>query len=144
MGMADVSSKQITVRKAKARAEVSLPDFVLEKIRNGDVPKGDVFTVSRICGIMAAKETHRLLPLCHPIPVDSAEVSVKLLPGGVEIITAVIVQAKTGCEMEALTAASLAALNVYDMCKVFTKDIVIKEIKLLEKSGGKSGDYKRK
>ena len=139
--MVDVSGKQVTLRTATARSLVYLPDVVLEKLVNGDIQskKGAVFQTAIIAGIMAAKKTSELIPLCHPLPMDNCKAHIHLNEDNeVEITCTATVTAKTGIEMEALTGASVAALTIYDMCKSMSHDIVIKETRLLEKTGGKS------
>ena len=141
----DVSDKVATKRTAKASAIVQLPDAVSALFRDGELQskKGPVFQTAILAGIMAAKKTSELIPLCHPIGLEDCKVDVRLNEeGDVEILTLATVTHKTGVEMEALTAASIAALTVYDMCKGISHDIVIKEVRLLEKRGGKS-DYDR-
>lgn len=141
----NVTGKPVTQRKAIAKATVELPEKVLEKLKEGDfkTPKGSVFQTAIIAGIMAAKKTGELIPLCHPIGLENCEVSIELTNNSeIEIYCTAEVEAKTGIEMEALTGASVAALTIYDMCKALSHDISIKEIKLMEKSGGKN-DFKR-
>lgn len=143
--MVDVSSKPMSTRTARARSIVVLPEEILGKLSNGDIQtaKGAVFQTAIIAGIMAAKKTGELIPLCHPLGLDNCKVTIEL-NGEDELIidcTATIT-AKTGVEMEALVGASIAALTVYDMCKAMSHDIVIKETKLMEKTGGKN-DFKR-
>jgi cyclic pyranopterin phosphate synthase len=115
----------------------------LDLIVGRRMQKGDVFEVARLAGIMAAKQTHTLIPLCHPLPLENVKVDFKIAGTSIEITAEARVTARTGVEMEALTAASVAALTIYDMCKSAEKGIVISDIRLLEKSGGKSGRYKR-
>ncbi|MCL1667117.1 cyclic pyranopterin monophosphate synthase MoaC [Elizabethkingia ursingii] len=141
----NVIGKPVTQRKAIAKATVALPENVLDKLKEGDfkTPKGSVFQTAIIAGIMAAKKTGELIPLCHPIGLENCEVSIELSNNNeIEIYCTAEVEAKTGIEMEALTGASVAALTIYDMCKALSHDISIKEIKLMEKSGGKN-DFKR-
>jgi len=119
------------------------PD-TLERIFDGDLPKGDVLAVARVAGVLAAKRTSELIPLCHPLPIESLEVAFeKEGPGVLRVVAEVGVTAKTGAEMEALTAVSVAALTVYDMCKAVDRAIEIDQVHLVEKSGGKSGHYRR-
>lgn len=143
--MVDVSEKQVTKRTARARSIVLLPAEVLQQVVNGDIQtkKGAVFQTAIIAGIMAAKKTGELIPLCHPLGMDNCNIDIQVNEHNEVVIdcTATIT-AKTGIEMEALTGASVAALTIYDMCKAMSHDIVIKETKLMEKTGGKS-DYKR-
>jgi cyclic pyranopterin phosphate synthase len=143
--MVDVGGKPVTARRAVARSVVRMRPDVLGSILDAGGPKGDVLVTARLAGIGAAKRTSELIPLCHPLPID--RVDVDLTPdrsaGSIEIRAEVRVTARTGCEMEALTAASVAALTVYDMSKALQRDIVIERVELLEKSGGRSGDYAR-
>ncbi|MFB9844593.1 cyclic pyranopterin monophosphate synthase MoaC [Mucilaginibacter ginsenosidivorans] len=143
--MVDVGEKQISRRTATARSVVSLPSEVLAQLVNGDIQtkKGSVFQTAIIAGIMAAKKTGDLIPLCHPLGLDNCQVSIHLNEEQEVVIdcTATIT-AKTGVEMEALVGASIAALTIYDMCKALSHDIVIRETKLMEKTGGKR-DFKR-
>lgn len=143
--MVDVGGKQATYRTATARSIVSLPQQVLEKLVEGDIQtkKGSVFQTAIIAGIMAAKKTGDLIPLCHPIGMDNCNINIQLNEQQEVVIDCTAsVTAKTGIEMEALVGASVAALTVYDMCKALSHDIVIKETKLIEKTGGKR-DFKR-
>ena len=137
--MIDVSGKRITTRRATARGFIALSAKVLRNIRDGKMPKGDVLATARVGGIMAAKRTPDIVPLCHPIPLDQAEVELNVKDDGIEIIATAATRARTGVEMEAMTAVSAAALTVYDMCKSMDPGAAIGEIQLLEKSGGKSG-----
>ncbi len=140
--MADIGGKPPTAREAVAEARVFLSPAAWEMVRGGAVPKGDVFAVARVAGILAAKETPRLLPLCHPIPLSSVRVDLALPGRGeVRIEATVRTVAATGVEMEALTAVAAAALCVYDMVKPVDRSIEISGIRLLRKTGGKSGDY---
>jgi len=141
--MVDVGGKRATRRVARASATVSMKPATLRLVVDKKIQKGDVFEVARLAGIMAAKRTHDLIPLCHPLPLESVKVDFEVIDGSIRITTEARVVAKTGVEMEALTAASVAALTVYDMCKAAEKGIVISDIKLLSKSGGKSGKYSR-
>ncbi|HEX8814727.1 MAG TPA: cyclic pyranopterin monophosphate synthase MoaC [Terriglobales bacterium] len=139
--MVDVSAKPATRRHASASAFVAMKPEVLKALPAN--PKGDPLETARLAGIMAAKRTPELIPLCHPLPLSHVDVTVRLCENGVAITTEVATTAATGVEMEALTAASVAALTVYDMCKALDKGMEIREIVLEEKSGGKSGDYRR-
>jgi cyclic pyranopterin phosphate synthase len=139
--MVDVSAKPATRREAEASAFVVLPDAVLAALPQN--PKGDPLQVARFAGIQAAKRTADLIPMCHPLPLSFIDVSAAVVAGGVEIHSTVATVAGTGVEMEALTAAAVAALTIYDMCKAMDKSIAIREIVLVRKSGGKSGDYSR-
>lgn len=142
--MVDVSHKDVTAREATARGRVLMRPETLTLIVDGEIPKGDVFATARIAGIMAAKRTHELIPLCHPLPISGIEVA--LCPdtdaSAVEIEATVRTSSRTGVEMEALTAVSVAALTIYDMCKAVEKTIQIADIRLVAKSGGKSGDFR--
>jgi len=140
--MVDVGGKPETERLAVARGEIRMLPGTLEQIRQGDLKKGDVLTVAQIAGIAAAKRTSDLIPLCHPLPISHIEVTLALndaLPG-VEITASVRTTGRTGVEMEALTAVSVAALTVYDMAKAAEKTMHIQNIRLVEKHGGRSGD----
>jgi cyclic pyranopterin monophosphate synthase len=139
--MVDVSGKQATKRTARAHAFVAVRPDVLAQLPHN--PKGDPLQIARIAGIMAAKKTSELIPLCHPLPLSHADVEALLEPDGVRIVATASTTAETGVEMEALTAASVAALTVYDMMKALDKSIEIQDLYLLEKTGGKSGDYRR-
>ena len=139
--MVDVSGKKPTVREAEASAFVAMSRAVLRALPQN--PKGDPLEVARIAGIQAAKRTAELIPMCHPLPLSKIEVDAEVRKNGVAIHTLVRTTAETGVEMEALVAASVAALTVYDMCKALDKGIEIREVLLERKSGGKSGDYKR-
>jgi cyclic pyranopterin phosphate synthase len=139
--MVDVSAKQATVRTAEASAQVVMSPEVLRALPNN--PKGDVFETARLAGIMAAKRTSELIPLCHPLPLWHIDVRVELCENGVAISSKVTTKSVTGVEMEALVAASVAALTVYDMCKALDKGIEIRQVVLESKSGGKSGAYRR-
>ena len=142
--MVDVGEKESTARKAIAQAVVKMNPTTLKLICEDKMPKGDVFSCARIAGIMAAKKTFELIPMCHNLPIDSVDIEIE--PKGsdlVHIIATARCHYKTGIEMEALTAASVTALTIYDMCKAVDKTIEIKEIFLLEKTGGKSGHFKR-
>jgi cyclic pyranopterin monophosphate synthase len=139
--MVDVSAKSATKREAEASAFVVLKPKVLKALSNN--PKGDPLEVARLAGIMAAKRTADLIPMCHPLPLAHVDVGIRLCENGVAIASKVSTTAVTGVEMEALMAASVAALTVYDMLKALDKGIEIREIVLERKSGGKSGDYRR-
>jgi cyclic pyranopterin phosphate synthase len=139
--MVDVSAKSATKREAEASAFVAMMPAVLAGLPNN--PKGNPLEVARIAGIMAAKRTAELIPMCHPLPLAHVDVDVRLCENGVAITSKVTTTAETGVEMEALVAASVAALTVYDMCKAANKGIEIRNIVLDRKSGGKSGEYRR-
>ncbi len=140
--MVDVSRKTISRREAEASAFIALKPKVLKALPKN--PKGDPLEVARLAGIMAAKRTAELIPMCHPLALTHVDVSLELRKNGIAIRAKVATSAQTGVEMEAMVAASVAALTVYDMCKALDKGIEIREIALQRKSGGKSGDYERK
>ena len=140
--MVDVSGKPATKREAEASAFVAIRPEVLSQLPSN--PKGDPLEVARIAGIMAAKRTSDLIPMCHPLPLSLVDVEVRLCENGVAITSKVTTTAETGVEMEALVAASVAALTLYDMLKAGDKGIEIREIVLERKSGGKSGEYRRR
>lgn len=143
--MVDVGHKEPTVREAIARGRVRLMPETIQAISAGAMPKGDVFTVAQVAGIMAAKKTSEIVPLCHPLALTG--IRVQVVPNRrdsvVEVEARVSLFSKTGAEMEALTAVSVACLTVYDMCKAVDSEMVIEEIRLVKKSGGKSGEYVR-
>ena len=142
--MVDVSNKAVTTRSAKAQGFVQMKPAVLSAVRKLKNPKGNPLEVARIAGIAAAKRTAEWIPLCHPLPLTHIDVTASLCKNGVEIRSHVVAAAQTGVEMEALVAVTAAALTVYDMCKALDKGIEIAGIYLLEKTGGKSGDFHRK
>src|SRR6218665_2545795 len=140
--MVDVGEKAITQRSASAEALVRMRPETLALIVDGKMPKGDVFAVARIAGIQAAKKTSDLIPLCHPLMLSSVKVElIAEAPDAVRITATCKLAGQTGVEMEALTAASVAALTLYDMCKAVDKGMVIERVRLLEKTGGKSGAF---
>jgi cyclic pyranopterin phosphate synthase len=142
--MVDVGSKPVTRRTARASGAVQLQPATLARITSGDIGKGNVLEVARLAGIMAAKRTADLIPLCHPLPLESVEID--LHPEGdsrLNISATVVTSGKTGVEMEALTAVSIAALTVYDMCKAVDRAMTIEQVQLEAKSGGASGDFVR-
>jgi cyclic pyranopterin phosphate synthase len=143
--MVDVGGKDVTDRRAVARAVVRMSPATATAVRDGDAPKGDVLGPARIAGIQAAKRTWELIPLCHQLPLSFADVTaeVDVDAGRVVLVAEARTSAQTGVEMEALTAASVAALTVYDMVKALEKGVEIAEVALLEKSGGRSGDWRR-
>lgn len=143
--MVDVSAKPSTARSATARARVLMRPETLTLIREGRTAKGDVLGVARLAGIMAAKRTADLIPLCHPLPISAVEVELNPLPDGaaVEIAATVRTTGQTGVEMEALTAASVAALTIYDMCKAVDRGMHIEAIRVTHKDGGKSGEFRQ-
>lgn len=143
--MVDVSGKPVTHRQAIATGQVQMSRATFETIQAGNAPKGDVLGTAKLAGIMAAKQTSQLIPLCHPLPLHKIDVQIQPDPQlpGYKILAQVVTKAETGVEMEALTAVSVAALTLYDMAKALEKSIQIQSICLLSKTGGKSGDYQR-
>jgi cyclic pyranopterin phosphate synthase len=141
--MVDVSGKEPTLRTATASCAVRMLPATVAAIRTGGVPKGDVLAVAQVAGIMAAKRTSDIIPMCHPLPLTGVDIRFALRDDAVEIEATVRCRGETGVEMEALHAASVAALTIYDMCKALQKDMEITDLRLLEKTGGKSGDYHR-
>jgi len=141
--MVDVSEKAPTIRTAEAYARVDISQELSRAIARASVPKGPVLETARLAGIMAAKKCADLIPLCHPLPLEHAAVDLELTGTSVEIRATARTTWRTGVEMEAMVAASVAALTVYDMCKSIDKGMVIAEVKLLSKSGGRSGEWKR-
>lgn len=139
--MVDVGAKQPTQRVAVARGMIRMSDTALAAIRDGTVPKGDVLATARIAGIMAAKKTGELIPLCHPLSLDAVAVEFAFVEQGVECTATASLTAKTGVEMEAMTAACVALLTIYDMAKAVDKGMVIDAVRLVTKRGGKSGDW---
>ena len=141
--MVDVSEKAITSREAVAAGSIQMAPETLALIVNGKMPKGNVLETARIAGIMAAKRTHELIPLCHPIAVTGVDIAFEVVESGIAARCSVKVDERTGVEMEALAAVSTSLLTVYDMCKAVDKSMVIGEIRLLKKTGGRSGTYLR-
>jgi cyclic pyranopterin monophosphate synthase len=141
--MVDVSGKQVTRRHAVARAFVRMNAETAAAVVAGDAPKGDVLGVARIAGIQAAKRTGELIPLCHPLGLDHLDVRAAVVEGGVAIEAEASVEGRTGVEMEAMTAASVAALTIYDMVKGIERGVRIESVELVAKSGGRSGDWRR-
>src|SRR4029077_16287897 len=141
--MVDVSAKAVTTRTAVAQAIVKMPAGVVQAVRRLKNPKGNPLEIARIAGIAAAKRTSEWIPLCHPLPLTHIDVTPRLCKNGVELRSSVTASAQTGVEMEALVAVAAAALTVYDMCKALDKGLEITDIRLLEKTGGNSGDYHR-
>jgi len=139
--MVDIGDKVETVRVAKAQAFIKLSEGTLNLINDQKVPKGDIFSTSRIAGIMAAKKTWELIPLTHPIPINQISIDFEIKNDGILIFSQVKTNFKTGVEMEALIAVNIAALTIYDMIKAVEKGAIIEDVKLLYKSGGKSGTY---
>ena len=141
--MVDVGDKQVTKRVAQAQAVITMRTETMQQIIQGTMPKGDVFACARIAGIMAAKRTSDLIPMCHPLPIDGVEIEITpISETQVRVVSSLRCTHKTGIEMEALTAASVAALTIYDMCKAIDRGMRIDEILLLHKAGGKSGEYR--
>jgi cyclic pyranopterin phosphate synthase len=143
--MVDVGGKEETERRARAEAFVRMAAETLALIEDASVPKGDVIAAARLAGIMAAKRTHELIPLCHPLALSAVEIEIEkdtALPG-LRILTEARLRGRTGVEMEALVAASVAALTVYDMCKAIDRGMEVQAVRLLEKSGGRSGEWRR-
>jgi cyclic pyranopterin phosphate synthase len=141
--MVDVAAKEVTVRTARARGRVQVSKDVIEALRGPGVPKGDVIAVARIAGIQAAKRTPDLVPLCHPLALHGVEVDVSVLDDSIEIEANVRTADRTGVEMEALTAVSVAALTVVDMVKAVDRAAVINDVRVVEKTGGRSGTWQR-
>jgi cyclic pyranopterin phosphate synthase len=142
--MVDVSAKSVTTRTAVASGFVKMSATTIAAIRAYAIPKGDPLETARLAGIMGAKRTSELIPLCHPLPLNYAEVQLEVRDDGIAITATARTDSKTGVEMEALTAVSVAALTLYDMCKAIDKTMVITDIRLESKTGGTSGDYQRK
>jgi cyclic pyranopterin phosphate synthase len=142
--MVDVAAKQVTHRRAVATATVRMRPETLAMIVEGRAPKGDVFAVARVAGIMAAKRTSDLVPLCHPLSLTHASVELEPIEAGVRVTAAVETDGKTGVEMEALTAAAVSSLTLYDMCKAVDRGMTVEGLGLLAKEGGKSGSWTRK
>ena len=140
--MVDVGGKAATQRVAIASGRIRMSAEALAAIRDGDVPKGDVLAAARIAGIMAAKKTAELIPLCHPLALETVGVDFSFEAGALRVSATAALTGKTGVEMEALTAASVALLTIYDMAKALDKGMVIEDLRLIEKRGGKSGDWK--
>ncbi len=141
--MVDISEKQDSKRTARARATISMAKETIVALQQGDVPKGDVFAVARVAGIQAAKRTGDIIPLCHPLMLSSVKVEFEFNDDKVEIEAEVTTVGRTGVEMEALTACSVSALTIYDMCKSLDKRMEITDLALLQKTGGSSGDFIR-
>lgn len=142
--MADVSEKEITLRQARARGRILLAQSTIKSIFEGELEKGNVLVAARLAGINAAKKTSELIPLCHQLALNSANVEFEIEKNEIVIVSTVVCHGRTGVEMEALTAVATAALTIYDMCKPIDKDMRITDIVLTEKSGGRSGNFKRK
>ncbi len=144
--MVDVGGKHDTVREATAAGNIAMSETAFQLVKSGTMSKGDVLGVARIAGVMAAKKVDSLIPLCHPLLINKVNIDFRLVDAdnSIDIFATVGISGKTGVEMEALTAVSVAALTIYDMCKAVDKSMVIGDIRLLKKSGGKSGTYVRK
>jgi len=142
--MVDISEKSVTLREALAEARIYLRPRTIKLIREKKIPKGDVLAVAKCAGILAAKKTDELIPLCHPLLLECAEIDFIFKKNAIIIRARAKTQAKTGVEMEAMAAACICALTIYDMCKFADKEAVIEQVRLMEKRGGKSGHYKRK
>jgi cyclic pyranopterin phosphate synthase len=140
--MVDVGGKVETARSATATGRIRMSAEALTAVREGSGPKGDVLAAARIAGIMAAKKTGELIPLCHPLALDAVSVDFAFEDGGIRSTACASLTGRTGVEMEAMTAASIALLTIYDMAKALDKGMVIEEVRLLEKTGGKSGDWR--
>lgn len=145
MRMVEVGEKPVTLRQATAGCRILVGPKIFPRLLSGDLPKGDVWAAARLAGIMAAKNTAQLIPLCHPLPLTGVDIEFTPEPEAqaVAIRAQVRTQARTGVEMEALVAASVAALTIYDMCKALDRGMIIQDLVLLEKSGGASGEYHR-
>lgn len=141
--MVDVTDKEVTCREAVAEGVIYMNEQTIQAIADGNIKKGDVLSVAQVAGIMAAKKTSDIIPMCHPLMLTGVDISFDVKKTEIAIKAIVKCKGETGVEMEALTAVSTAALTIYDMCKAVQKDMTIGDIKLLEKTGGKSGDYKR-
>ena len=141
--MVDVGAKPATARRAVASGRIRMSPAALAAIRDGEAPKGDVLAAARIAGIMAAKKTAELIPLCHPLALDAVTVDFSFEAGAVRVTAAASLTGRTGVEMEAITAASIALLTIYDMAKALDKAMVIEDLALIAKTGGKSGDWAR-
>jgi cyclic pyranopterin phosphate synthase len=141
--MVDVGDKSITRREATAEGEVLMTEDLVSRFLDGDLPKGDAAAVARVAGIMAAKKTHELIPLCHPLPISGVEVSLESTGHGIRVLAKVSTDGRTGVEMEAMTAVSVVALTIYDMVKGIDRNVEIANIRLLRKAGGRSGTWER-
>jgi cyclic pyranopterin phosphate synthase len=141
--MIDVGGKPVTLRTARASAVLRARPETVERIRSGGLEKGDAVATARIAGIMAAKRTCEIVPLCHPLPLENVEIAIGFEPDAVRIEAVVRATARTGVEMEALVAASAAALTIYDMCKSIDQGMTVEAVRLEEKTGGTRGDYRR-
>ncbi|MEC9392277.1 MAG: cyclic pyranopterin monophosphate synthase MoaC [Pseudomonadota bacterium] len=142
--MVDITSKKNSKRKSSAKGFIVVSKETLKSIKTDNLEKGDLFNTARIAGILAAKKTSELIPLCHPLSISKIDINFNIKDNGIEVITSVSIEGKTGVEMEALTATSIACLTIYDMIKSIDKESEITSIRLISKSGGKSGNWKRK
>ena len=142
--MVDITSKKNSKRKSSAQGLILVGKEALKVIKTDNLEKGDLFNTARIAGILAAKKTSELIPLCHPLSISKIDINFNIKDNGIEVITSVSIEGKTGVEMEALTATSIACLTIYDMIKSIDKESEITSIRLISKSGGKSGNWKRK
>jgi cyclic pyranopterin phosphate synthase len=142
--MVDITSKKNSKRKSSAQGFIVVSKDTLRSIETDNLEKGDLFNTARIAGILAAKRTSELIPLCHPLSISKIDINFNIKDNGIEVITNVSIEGKTGVEMEALTAASIACLTIYDMIKSIDKESEITSIRLISKSGGKSGNWKKK
>ncbi len=145
LGMVDISQKDVTIRRAVAQAVIKMSRGSLKILLKGDAPKGNVLETARVAGILAAKSTPRLIPMCHPLALSKVKIDFDIQEKSAKITikAEVLVEGKTGVEMEALAAAAVSALTIYDMMKFADKEMVISDVMLLEKQGGRGGDYKR-
>lgn len=141
--MVDIGDKEVSERTAVAEGVVRMTSALVSRIFEGDLPKGDAAAVARVAGIMGAKRTPELIPLCHPIPLSGVEVMIEPVDHAVRIVATVSTSSRTGVEMEAMTAVSVAALTIYDMVKGVERGVTIERVRLLEKRGGRSGQWKR-
>ena len=141
--MVDVGSKDVTDREAVAEAHVAMSEGLVSRFFSGDLPKGEAAAVARVAGIAAAKKTADLIPLCHPIPLTGAEIELERSGHGIRVLATVRTTGRTGVEMEAMTAVSVAALTIYDMVKGVEREVTIESVRLLQKSGGRSGRWER-
>lgn len=139
--MVDVGDKEATRRRAVASGRIDMSATTCQRVADGSVPKGNVVEVARIAGIQAAKRTAELIPLCHPLPLSHVDVSIEAFDGGLQVIATASTTGPTGVEMEALTAVAVALLTLYDMCKALDKAMTITDVRLIEKSGGRSGTW---
>ncbi len=143
MAMIDVSKKEETERRARAQAVVRLKEELIERIKKGRIEKGNILEQAKVAGILAAKKTPELIPLCHLLRITGIDISFSFIDGGIRVLSEVLGTERTGMEMEALVACAISGLTIYDMCKMYDKSVEITDILLLEKSGGKSGDFRR-